>query len=164
MSSKLMSSVTSGLKLKKKSVQQAPVYTPTIEVPVNLLQTIPEYDKLLTVPGIQPYLLPELIPDLIYLLDNGQLETAVLAANPDKPFSIIWNHPSQETHRETLKTELDILSGEIDVRETEIECINPKCRLKSVVKTTKQMRSPDEPSTDIFRCTKCRKIWLRSSA
>jgi len=133
--------------------------------PLLALGNIPGVDILRSTPGIQPFLLPGLIPDLLYLAQLGRLPEAIQRADPRNPSSIIFNDPSQRFHEETKKVEMDILTGNIDVAESDIECINPKCKTRSVIgPILQQRRRADEPPTGVFRCTRCRQQWAISMA
>ena len=53
---------------RRPTRQEAPSPEVITSIPTNPLNIIPEYQLLQRIPGISPYLIPELIPDLIYLL------------------------------------------------------------------------------------------------
>ena len=110
-------------------------------------------------------MIPALIPDLLYLAQLGRLAEAVAQANPQKPQSIIWNDPTQKIHDETAKVELDILTGQIDIAQSDKVCINSACKKRTVVGPfLMQRRSRDEPQNAAFRCTTCKRQWNISLA
>lgn len=159
----IVASLTLQPKKRSELLPPPPISQPIL--PSDPLAGIPGADVLRSTPGIEPFLLPGLIPDLLYLAETGQLSEAISRARPNDPTSIIFNHPSQIFHEETKKVEMDILTGNIDLTESDIECINPRCRAKSVVgPKIEQRRRADEPPTGKFRCTKCRREWAISMA
>jgi DNA-directed RNA polymerase subunit M/transcription elongation factor TFIIS len=149
-----------------------PINLPTVTLTGGIPIPGPEAPKpvlglesLKTVPGIEPYLTNRLIPDLLYLQEEGRLLEAIAAANPANPDSIIFNDKSQVIHQETQKIEIDILTGRIDVRKTDITCRNTKCKAKAVTGPyPQQRRSADEPPTFVFICTKCKFQFSESAA
>lgn len=186
----------------------------------NVLLSMPEYQVLLNVPGIQPYLVPALLPDLLYFLTydgaealinayylsraqelrlafrNGGLDgffatinpemtseqrstlttelyaqgAQVLAqvinrADPSRPESIIFQHPSQEVHRQTQKVEIDLIKDEPElVERTDIQCRNTRCGARRIQTAIVQTRSADEPATVFARCVACKSQWQFSLA
>ena len=164
-----MQNIASGLvRLKPKTV--AMIGAPTLTLPVPGapqaidpfagLEGVPGIDVLRNTPGLAPYFHIDLIPDLLYLAQSGRLADAIARADPNDPGSIIFRDPTQDFHRETQKVEYSILTGDIDVQDSDIECINPKCKAKKVKgPLIKQRASADEPPYATFQCTKCRHIW-----
>ncbi len=129
------------------------------------LTGIPGADILRNTPGIEPYLHVALIPDLIFLAQQGRLSEAIGRADPKNPMSIVFNDPTQAIHSETQKVEMDILTGNIDVFESDVVCINPKCKATQVKVTyNRWTRSLDEPATMSARCMKCKRSWNQSMA
>lgn len=133
--------------------------------PIAAIQDLPGAAQLQSIPGIEPYLIPELIPDLLYLANQGRLEQAISRANPNNPSSIIFNDMSQEVHAQTYQTDMKIMRGEFEVPMTEIPCPNARCGAKTVSGPfIKQTRGGDEPATFQFRCPKCGKHFKHSAA
>lgn len=133
--------------------------------PLAGLTDIPGVDVLLATPGLEPYLTPDLIPDLITMAQKGIITEALSRANPDDPKSIIFNYPTQAIYQETRALEIKLATGQVEVIQSDVICINPKCRAKKVVGPfIKQTRRADEPPTAIYRCTQCKRQWHFSTA
>jgi len=148
--------VTSGLTLPE---MQTVIVTPRHD-PFTAIIGLPGADIVRATPGIEPFMIQALIPDLLYLAQLGRLAEAITRADPQNPQSIIWNDPTQKIHDETAKVEMDILTGQIDIAQSDQSCINPACKKKTVAGPfTKQRRSNDEPPSAQYRCTTCKRQW-----
>lgn len=159
-----------GVRLPPRSPAASPAPSPMVNVdPWAPLDTILPGGPILRSPSVwprvQPYLRLDLIPDLLDLAQTGRLEAALARADPNDPYSLIWADTRQEQHRETQRLEQDLISGAIDMVESDIACINPRCRAKTVrTPRLSQRRGGDEAATMSFRCQTCRQVWTQSAA
>jgi hypothetical protein len=81
------------------------------QVSQQSIYNIPDVRQMVNIPGIQPFLIPSLIPDLIWLYKKkGQkfLEESIKLADPNNPNTIIFNNTLQNPHKQTQKVEIDI--------------------------------------------------------
>jgi len=129
------------------------------------LNQILEVQQISQISGIQPFLLKELIPDLIYIMKNEGVEAlqrAIERADPSQPQSIIFNHPSQEAHEATQKVEIELILNKPEVVERDdIQC---RCGSRKIQTAVVQTRGGDEPATVFARCVACNARWKFSAA
>lgn len=128
------------------------------------IQEHPLLGVLKQVPGISPFLIPDILPDLIYLYqtDLEGLKIAIAKADPKSPVSILFSHPSQDVHKAKEEKEINLMTdiGELIEREG-IKC---KCGSGFVQINTRQSRRADEPATVDAHCVECGRNWSFSSA
>ena len=72
--------------------------------------------------------------------------------------------PKTEKQATTQETESDFLvleenEGKDVLPTMEIDCENKECDNREAVWWMRQTRSADEPTTQFFRCTKCKTTW-----
>lgn len=144
---------------------------PRVAAPTIVQQTeivIPEKQFLLeNIPGIEPFLLPGLIPDLydMYSQEGGPQELIRLVGivDPRNPEDIIFQSKWQEVHKKTEQIELSILATLPEaIERDDIQC--GKCRSRKIRAYATQKRSADEPPTIFATCTQCRFAWSFSAA
>ena len=169
MSRRRLADISGSISVKKRTpVRAAP---PSTFVPQSQedrtsqqISEISELDQLKSVPGIGPFLISDLIPDLLYLLEQGRnkLEEAIQIADPNDPTSIIFNNPLQAENKATSEVEISIILNEPDVEESKtLEC---PCGSKKIQVAYSQTRSADEPMTMFTRCIKCKRRGKQSLA
>jgi DNA-directed RNA polymerase subunit M/transcription elongation factor TFIIS len=97
----------------------------------------------------------------IYQSGAARLAQFVAGADPNDPNTLIFNHASQDVHRQTQKIEIELIKNEPEVVEGNIQC---QCGNTRVQTASKQLRSADEPPTVFARCVKCKRQWKFSQA
>lgn len=153
-----------GGKKKKQTVDIAKYASSQVDQPVEI-----DLSELKRIPGIEPFLIPDLLPDLLYMvsLPNGKdlIVDAIKKTDPSKPKELIFNHQLQDPNRRLMAMEKMILQ---DVHETvEHEFIRcSKCGGKRLDVHRKQTRSLDEPETVFYSCINknCMHKWRESAA
>lgn len=125
------------------------------------ISSLAEVQPLLTIRGIQPFLVKELVPDLIYLYNkygSQSLQEAIDIADPADPSSFIFLHPLQEENKTTETIEFELIKNEPEVLErTDMVC---ECGSKKILTTTKQIRRADEPASVLAQCVSCKRRWM----
>lgn len=108
---------------------------------------------------------PQEMLNKMYTIGAQRLIQLIAKANPKNPSSLIFDHPSQQVHVETLKNEIDLILNEPDVvEEGTIECTAIKrdgtvCGSKKVSAVRAQIRRADEPTATFARCLECKHRW-----
>ena len=126
--------------------------------------------ELKSIPNIEIFLIPDLIPDLIDIKEKNGIQTIVDMITKynnyqgDKiPTDLLYFHPIQEKHKITQQIEKDLILNKTDVIENDnIQCSNTLCKSRKVRVIPKQIRSADEPMSLHIYCTQCHKKEIRS--
>jgi len=129
----------------------------------------PDIIKLKSYSVLNPFIVPDLIPDLIYIMNQppdeknwgiDALINLAKSADPNNPESIMFQHPLQHQFINTYKIESDLIKNEPDlIRGLDIPCPKRSCDSKRAYTNTAQLRSADEGSTKIYLCIKCGHKW-----
>jgi DNA-directed RNA polymerase subunit M/transcription elongation factor TFIIS len=123
----------------------------------------PQYNRLKLLAGIDKFLMPELIPDLLSILaeKNGE-ETLIkmieeFEKNPNQPVQrLLFLHPDQKEYEYTKAVERDLIKNLPEVEESEtMECSNVKCKSRKILARPVQARSGDEGVSFFTLCTEC---------
>jgi len=153
-------------KKKEIRIETSTIGVSSQQIVQQSIYNIPIFQQLSKINGIQPYLIKSLIPDLIYLYTTKgeqNLVNAIQLADPNNPPSIIFNHPFQKVHEQTLKIETEMILDEPEtIERDDIQC---NCGSKRVqTRGPIQTRGGDEPGTIFARCVTCRRQWRFSAA
>jgi len=98
----------------------------------------------------------------IYNLGVQRMTIIVSRANPKNPNSIIFDHSTQNVHRDTEKVEVELILNEPEIVESDvIQCV---CGSRRIRTHKVQTRSADEPETVFASCVTCKRNWKFSSA
>jgi len=150
----------------KAKLQELPPPSIAIRETKETPLQIPEVQQIAQIPGIEPFLIRELIPDLVYLFKRGGLEAvreAVERADPSDPQSLIFNHPFQDEHRATQKVEIELILNKPEIAERpDTQCIS--CGSRRIQTALIQTRRADEALTVFARCVDCNRRWKFSAA
>ncbi len=126
------------------------------------------YNRLLEVPDINEFLIPDILPDLLDIINENDGHNVLI--NMIQDFSktpehirstrtnILLFHPSQKKFEFTKKLERDMLLKTPDVEESELyQCSNKACGSRKLLIARVQTRSADEALSMILLCTVCKK-------
>lgn len=131
--------------------------TPVVKT-VSLVE-LSEVQPLLKIPGIEPYIRKDLIPDLLYMYakDPDYFQTLISKSDPKDPTSILFNNKYQNINEATKQMEKEILLDEFEVAEhAYLVC---QCGSKFIRVQSKQKRAGDEGISVDAYCTKCKRSW-----
>ena len=136
----------------------------SVQIPTEIAIKL---EQLSNVAGIGPYInKPELIPDLLYMMDTLKPEDfaeTIRLANPQDPKSILFVGPLQVQNEETYQIEMSNKTAQLEaVEDPTVKCA--KCGQHKVTRFAKQTRRGDEGQTYFFTCTNryCGNKWHTS--
>ncbi len=122
-------------------------------------ETVKYISDLYTRLGGTTTIAPELILQILNRDGITRFSTIIAAADPLKPESVIFEHPSQEIFKTIQKVEAELIKNEPDVIEsTDIKCAG--CKQSKVKKTPVQLRSADEAADWLITCVVCHRHWI----
>ena len=120
------------------------------------------FDRLKMIPGIEPFLQPDIIVDLLDILNkDGELELISMIQkyhqeNESEVTNILFYNKHQQVHKHTQEVEKELIKNVPDVQESDdYVCANRDCRSKKVRLVRKQKRGADEMESTYISCTKC---------
>ena len=119
---------------------------------------LPEVKTLLSIEELKPFVIPDIIPDLLYILKFKKKDALILAAkesDPKNPKSILFANSLNKSNKNKLEKESNLIKKVPKALPSKsIKCY---CGSRNVIvlQGTKQMRSGDEGAAIIARCLNC---------
>lgn len=122
---------------------------------------LPIVSRLKKIPGIDIFILPGLIPDLIYILEKkGEDFLKGLISNPkyiENPYDLLFDKALQDDNIKRYETEIYLRTTKPQTISSTERC--RKCKQQTVTSFQAQVKASDEALTTFYGCTNCEHKW-----